>query len=159
MHYAQVVLVCLRSVRMPLRNATGRGNLHNRPVIRPGTAHDLMKLPRRYRGHYVIYMNNAQFDSCVWDVTESCREWYELIRTRHDFLYANIDLGDHRACDDAPLPESRGARPARGGGAEGRGEPPRPGLPVARPRRGRRQPAVRMERGLRSFILSLTSST
>ena len=44
--------------------------------------------------------------------------------------------------------ESRGARPAPGGGAEGRGEPPRPGLPVARPRRGRRQPALRLERGL-----------
>ncbi len=51
-----------------------------------GTAHELMKLPRRYRGHYVIYVNNAQFDSCVWDYTESCREWYDLIRTRHDFL-------------------------------------------------------------------------
>ena len=48
--------------------------------------------------------------------------------------------------------ESRGARPAPGGGAEGRGEPPRPGLPVARPRRGRRQSALRLERGLISSI-------
>ena len=46
-------------------------------------------------------MLGVQLDSCVWEFTERCLDWYNVFATRSDFLYASLDLGDHRLCDDA----------------------------------------------------------
>ena len=61
---------------------------------------DLLRLPAR-AGKYVIWMLGVQLDSCVWEFTERCLDWYNVFATRSDFLYASLDLGDHRLCDDA----------------------------------------------------------
>ena len=64
------------------------------------TPEELLRLPPR-AGKYVVWMLGVRLDSCVWEFTERCLDWYNVFSTRSDFLYASLDLGDHRLCDDA----------------------------------------------------------
>ena len=66
-----------------------------------GGADLIANLPRKsYNNPYVVFAQGLQLDKCSRLFNSQCKAWSNIFEERNDILYAMMDRGDARLCDD-----------------------------------------------------------